>query len=285
MPAGAAASRARRRERHRHHHDEQERRMDLGIKGRKAVICASSQGLGLACATALAREGCVVTINGRDEAKLKKAVEQIRAATAAEATAVSADINTEGGRAKLVASCPEADILVNNNAGPPPGKLKDWDHAAWLSAIEANMLAPILLIRAFVPGMRGRKFGRIVNITSAMVKSPRPHMGLSTAARTGLTALCKSLVPVVAPDNVTINNLLPERIDTDRQRFMAERMVKLDGITYEQARARIVDSIAAKRFGRPEEFADACAFLCSAQAGFISGQNLQLDGGSYPGLI
>jgi 3-oxoacyl-[acyl-carrier protein] reductase len=259
--------------------------MDLRIEGRKAIVCASSQGLGLACATALAREGCIVFINGRDPSRLEQARAQIHAATGVQATPVAADINTDAGRTTLVAACPEADILVNNNAGPPPGELADWDHAAWLAALEANMLAPILLIRALLPGMRQRHFGRIVNITSAMVKSPRAHMGLSTAARTGLTALCKSLVPKVANDNVTINNLLPERIDTGRQRFLAERMMKLENISYEQARARIVDTIAAKRFGTPEEFGDACAFLCSDQAGFISGQNLQLDGGSYKGLI
>ena len=259
--------------------------MDLGIRGRKAIVCASSQGLGLACATSLAREGCAVFINGRDESRLQAAVTEIEAATGVRATPVAADINTEAGRAKLIAACPEADILVNNNAGPPPGALADWDRTAWLAALEANMLAPILLIRAVLPGMRQRRFGRIVNVTSAMVKSPRAHMGLSTAARTGLTALCKSLVPEVAKDNVTINNLLPERIDTGRQRFLAERMMKTEQITYEEARARIVDTIAAKRFGRPQEFGDACAFLCSEQASFISGQNLQLDGGSYRGLI
>jgi 3-oxoacyl-[acyl-carrier protein] reductase len=259
--------------------------MDLGIKGRKAIVCASSQGLGLACATSLAREGCAIFINGRDESRLAKAVAEIQAATGVQAIPVAADINTEPGRAKLIAACPEADILINNNAGPPPGELADWDHAAWLSALEANMLAPILLIRALLPGMRRRRFGRIVNITSAMVKSPRAHMGLSTAARTGLTALCKSLVPEVAKDNVTINNLLPERIDTGRQRFLAERMMKMEKITYDEARAKIVDTIAAKRFGKPVEFGDACAFLCSEQASFISGQNLQLDGGSYKGLI
>jgi len=259
--------------------------MDLGIKGRKAIVCASSQGLGLACATSLAREGCVIFINGRDESRLAKAVAEIQAATGVRATPVAADINTEPGRAKLVTACPQADILINNNAGPPPGELADWDHAAWLAALEANMLAPILLIRGLLPGMRQRRFGRIVNITSAMVKSPRAHMGLSTAARTGLTALCKSLVPEVAKDNVTINNLLPERIDTGRQRFLAERMMRMEKITYEEARAKIVDTIAAKRFGKPVEFGDACAFLCSEQASFISGQNLQLDGGSYKGLI
>ena len=259
--------------------------MDLGIRGRKAIVCASSQGLGLACATSLAREGCVVFINGRDGSRLEQAVGQIQAATGARATPVVADINTEAGRATLVGACPEADILVNNNAGPTPGKLADWDHAAWVAAVEANMLAPILLIRALLPGMRERRFGRIVNITSAMVKSPRAHMGLSTAARAGLTALGKSLVPEVAMDNVTINNLLPERIDTGRQRYLAERMMRMENIGYEEARARLADTIAAKRFGKPEEFGDACAFLCSEQASFISGQNLQLDGGSYKGLI
>jgi 3-oxoacyl-[acyl-carrier protein] reductase len=259
--------------------------MDLGIKNRRAIVCASSQGLGLACATSLAREGCVVFINGRDQSRLAQAVTQIEAATGVRATPVAADINTEPGRATLIAACSEPDILVNNNAGPPPGALADWDHAAWLSALEANMLAPILLIRAVLPGMRERRFGRIVNITSAMVKSPRAHMGLSTAARTGLTALCKALVPEVAKDNVTINNLLPERIDTGRQRFLTERMMRMENISFDEARARIADSIAAKRFGKPEEFGDACAFLCSDQASFISGQNLQLDGGSYRGLI
>ncbi len=259
--------------------------MDLGIAGRKAIVCASSKGLGLACATALAREGVLVYINGHDTGRLQAAVEQVRKATGQQPTAVLADINTPAGREALVSACPAADILVNNNAGPSPGKLDDWDHAAWLQAVEANMLAPIFLIKMLLPGMRQRKFGRIVNITSAMVKSPSPTMGLSTAVRTGLTALCKSVQRDCVVDNVTINNLLPERFDTDRQKFMAERMVKSEGISLEEARARIADTIAAKRLGDPAEFGDACAYLCSAQAGFISGQNLQLDGGSYRGLI
>ncbi len=260
--------------------------MDLGIHGRKAIVCASSRGLGLACATALAREGCEVIINGRHTDSLAEAVAGILRDTGSiKVRAVQADINTEAGRATLVAACPEADILINNNEGPKPGKLADWDHAAWLQALEANMLAPILLIRALLPGMRARGFGRIVNITSAMVKAPRPHQGLSTSARTGLTAFSKAMSLEAAVDNVTINNLLPERFDTDRQRVMAERMMKLQGITREQARAQIADSIAAKRFGRPNEFGDTCAFLCSVQASFMSGQNIQLDGGSYPGLI
>lgn len=259
--------------------------MDLGIAGRKALVCASSRGLGRACAFALAREGCLVTINGRDARRLESTAEEIRALTGVSVRAVVADLNTHAGRDCLIESCGDADILVTNNAGPPPGQLADWDHAAWVAALEANMLAPILLIRALMPGMRTRKFGRIVNITSAMVKSPRPAMALSTAARAGLTAFCKSLSLDVAADNVVINNLLPERFDTDRQTQMIERLMGQKQITREQARGEIVQTLAAKRFGKPEEFGAACVFLCSDHAGFISGQNLQLDGGSYPGLI
>jgi 3-oxoacyl-[acyl-carrier protein] reductase len=260
--------------------------MDIGIAGRNAIVCASSRGLGKACATALAAEGCAVTINGLDSERLERAAGEIRAATGGTVTAIRADINTEEGRQALFDACPEADILVNNNAGPPPGHFEDWSRTDWLAAIEANMLAPILLIRLVLPGMRKRRFGRIVNITSAMVKSPKyPDLGLSSSARTGLTALSKSLSRQVAADNVTINNLLPERIDTDRQRFMAERMMRANGITMEEARQRIADTLPAKRFGRPEEFGYACAFLCGANAGFITGQNLQLDGGAYEGVV
>jgi 3-oxoacyl-[acyl-carrier protein] reductase len=257
--------------------------MDLRIAGKKAIVCASSRGLGYGCAMALAEAGCEVIVNGRDEKRLNEAAAEIAKATKAKIIPVAADVATPAGQKTLFAACPEPDILVNNNAGPPPGKLEDWSHDVWLKAIEANMLAPILMIRAVMPGMRARKFGRIVNITSAMVKSPRPAMGLSTAARTGLTALAKSVSLECAVDNVTINNLLPERIDTGRQQFMAERMVKEQGITLEEARRQIADTIAAKRFGRPEEFADTCAFLCSVQAGYLTGQNILLDGGAYPG--
>jgi len=259
--------------------------MDLGLTGRKAIVCASTQGLGLACATSLVREGCIVYINGRTEDRAHQVAMALARETGASVHGVGADITTEAGRERLLAACPDPDILVNNNAGPPPGKLEDWQHDQWIDALEANMLAPALLIRAVMPGMRARKFGRIVNITSAMVKSPRPAMALSTGARAGLTAFSKSLSLDVAVDNVTINNLLPERIDTDRQRYMAERMMREHGITKSEARAQIADSIAAKRFGTPKEFGDACAYLCSVQASFISGQNLQLDGGSYHGLI
>lgn len=259
--------------------------MDLGIKGRTALVCASSRGLGLACATALAREGCTVVINGRTRAALDAAAAQIEADTGHRPTVIEADLNTEAGRAAIVSACPAPDILVNNNAGPEPGKIADWSREDWLAAVEGNMLAPIFLIKAYVPGMRARRFGRIVNITSAMVKSPSATMGLSAAVRAALTALSKSVQKDSVVDNVTINNMLPERFDTDRQRYMADRMVKKDGITVEEARARIAATIAAKRLGDPREFGDACAFLCSAQSGFISGQNLQLDGGSYAGLV
>ncbi|RKP57840.1 SDR family oxidoreductase [Pararobbsia silviterrae] len=259
--------------------------MDLGMAGKTALVCASSRGLGLACATALAREGCRVYINGRHADALEAAAQRIEAATGKRPQVVVADLNTEAGREALVAACPEPDILVNNNAGPEPGKIADWSREDWLAAVEGNMLAPIFLIKHYVPGMRARKFGRIVNITSAMVKSPSATMGLSAAVRAGVTALSKSVQRDSVVDNVTINNMLPERFDTDRQRYMADRMSKKEGITVAEAKQRIAATIAAKRLGDPEEFGDACAFLCSAQAGFISGQNLQLDGGSYAGLV
>ena len=259
--------------------------MDLGIQGRRALVCASSQGLGHACALALAQEGCEVTLNGRDAAKLAAAAQALRNATGATVHAVAADLNTEAGRAALLAACPAPDILVNNNAGPPPGHLADWDHAAWLGALEANLIAGVLLIRAVLPGMRARRFGRIVNITSAMVKTPHAAMGLSTAARAGLTAVSKALAREAVVDNVTINQLLPERFDTPRQEFMAQRLMREQGIDRDTARQQIADTLPARRFGRPEEFGAACAFLCGANAGFITGQNLQLDGGAYAGLI
>jgi 3-oxoacyl-[acyl-carrier protein] reductase len=263
----------------------EEANLDLGLKNRKAIVCASSQGLGLACATALAREGADVVINGRDAGRLEAAAAKIKAETGATVKPCAADINTDAGRQTLLAACPSPDILINNNAGPEPGKIEDWSYDQWMAAVEANMLAPIMLIKAVVPGMKERKFGRIVNITSAMVKSPSPTMGLSTAVRAGVTALSKSVQHSTVEFNVTINNLLPERFDTARQQFMAERMVKQQGITLEQARTKIAETISAKRMGDPKEFGDACAFLCAAQAGFISGQNLQLDGGSYKGLV
>lgn len=259
--------------------------MDLGLKDKRALVCASSQGLGYACAFALSREGAQVVINGRDAEKLAAARDRIAGETGGVVEAVAADLGTPEGRKTLLEAAGAVDILINNNSGPPPGHFASWDEAAWLSAINANMLPALMLIRGVLPGMQARKFGRIVNITSAMVKTPVAPMGLSTAARTALTAACKALAPEVAADNVTINSLLPERFDTERQQQMARLTMAMKNITYEQAREEIANSIAAKRFGRPEELGDACAFLCSAQAGFISGQQLQMDGGSYRGLI
>lgn len=259
--------------------------MDLGIAGRHAIVCASSRGLGYACADALAREGVHVTINGRHADTLAAAQQRLAATHPVNVTAVVGDITDPATVEALLAACHSPDILVNNNGGPTPGRFADWDRDAWIAALDANMLAPLALIRATIDGMVERRFGRIVNITSAMVKTPMSAMGLSTGARTGLTSVAKSLSKDVAWANVTINNLLPERIDTERQRQMAELHSKAANITVEQAYAHMAKTIAAGRLGRPEELGDACAFLCSAQAGYISGQNLQLDGGSFSGLM
>lgn len=259
--------------------------MNLNINGRKAIVCASSRGLGKACAMALAAEGCEVFINGRDATSLKEAAMGICDSTGLEVVQVVADLNTRTGREALLAACPAPDILVTNNGGPPPGKFQDWDLECWQQALEANMLSAVLLIQAVIEGMRERRFGRIVNITSAMVKSPRLPMGLSTAARAGLTAFSKALSAEVIRDNVTVNNLLPERIATDRLAYMTGQLAKHRNISLEEARAEMLRPVPARRFGTPEEFAAACAFLCAAQAGYITGQNLQLDGGAYTGLI
>jgi 3-oxoacyl-[acyl-carrier protein] reductase len=259
--------------------------MDLGITGRHAIVCASSQGLGFACADALAREGVLVTINGRNAEKLAAAAALLSERHGIDVMHVVGDITDPQTQAGLLAACPEPDILVNNNAGPAPGRFTDWDRDAWIDALDANMLAPLAMIRLVLDGMVERRFGRIVNITSAMVKSPVSLLGLSTGARAGLTSVAKSLSKDVAKANVTINNLLPERIDTARQRQMAEMHSALANITIDEAYERMAQTIAAARLGRPEEFGDACAYLCSAQAGYISGQNLQLDGGSYDGVF
>ena len=259
--------------------------MDLGIAGKSAIICASSQGLGKACALALAEEGVRVYINGRDLKKLKLTAIEINQSTGIDIIPVAADINTEDGRDKLLAACKAPDILVNNNSGPPPGTFEDWSHADWLDGIESNMITPIMMIKGVIEGMEARRWGRIVNITSAMVKAPTPRMGLSTGARAGLTAFSKSLSRRVSVNNVTINNLLPERIDSPRQIYMAELKSKNENISYEEARTRIADNLATKRMGLTKEFGAACAFLCSSKSGYISGQNLQLDGGTYPGVF
>ena len=259
--------------------------MDLGIAGKTALLCASSQGLGHACARALAGEGVNVVINGRDREKLKRAAEGLSEIGGQEVRYVAADVTTDAGRAALLESCPAPDILLNNHAGPSAKQFRDTAPDDWRATVDGNMIAPILLIHAVLPGMIERKFGRIVNITSAMVTAPKPHHTLSAGARAGLTASMKALSLDVARYNVTINNMLPERFDTQRQEQMARAWMKREGITYEQARALQVKAIAANRLGRPEEFGAAFAFLCSTHAGYISGQNLHLDGGSYPALL
>jgi 3-oxoacyl-[acyl-carrier protein] reductase len=259
--------------------------MDLGIRGRTAIVCASSQGLGRACAEALALEGVNVVINGRDDARIKRAAAELSEKTQARVDAVAGDVTTAEGRAALLALAPEPDILINNNAGPNPQIFGQITGEMWMEAVAANMVAPLLLARAVLPAMIERKFGRIINITSAMVTTPRPHMALSSGARAGLTAAMKGLSLDVAKANVTINNLLPERFDTARQEQMARVTMQRENINYDEARRRQVQSIAAKRLGRPEEFGAMCAFLCSAHAGYVSGQNIHLDGGTYPALV
>jgi 3-oxoacyl-[acyl-carrier protein] reductase len=259
--------------------------MDLGIAGKWAIVSASSQGLGRACAEALAAEGVNVVINGRDAERLGKAAAELRSTHPVEVRAVPADITTPEGRAALLAACPEPDILVTNNAGPRPGVFTDVTGEDFTRALDLHFHTPLELVRAVVDGMRTRRFGRIVNITSAMVTTPNPFMAASSGARTGMTAVMKGLQRQTVRDNVTINQLLPERIDSGRQLQMARIEAERDGVTVEEARRRQAASIAAGRLGRPEEFGAACAFLCSAQAGYISGDNLHLDGGSYTGLV
>lgn len=224
-------------------------------------------------------------VNGRNEETLARVVERLSGMHNVKVSMVVGDITHADTQTRLLEACPSPDILVNNNGGPTPGRFADWDRATWIAALDANMLAPLAMIRLVLDGMVDRKFGRIVNITSAMVRTPMAPMGLSTGARTGLTSVAKSLSREVASANVTINNLLPERVNTERQRQMAEIHSKTAGITVEEAYEAMARTIAAKRLGHPEEVGDACAFLCSAQAGYISGQNLQLDGGSFAGVM
>jgi len=231
----------------------------------------------------LAREGVDLVVSGRTGAQ--EAAAELAAEFGVSAIGVDADINTEQGRELLLGAWPAPDILITNNAGPSPSVFVDTTAQAWQDALSANLLAPLHLIQAVLPGMRERRFGRIVNITSAMVTTPNALMTPSVAARAGLTGVTKAVAGEVAADNVTINNLLPERINTGRQRQMADFAVATRGITLEEAYAEIAATIAAGRLGRPEELGDACAYLCSVQAGYISGQNLHVDGGSYRGLI
>ena len=259
--------------------------MDLGIAGRRALVCASSKGLGKGCALALAREGVHVTLNGRSRETLEAAADEVRAQARGEVATACCDITTPAGREQALAACPDMDILVNNAGGPPPGDFHDWGREQWLAAVEANMITPLELIRAVVDGMGERGFGRIVNITSSSVKAPIATLGLSNGARAGLTGAVAGIARQVAGTGVTINAILPGSFDTDRLRsgiaFVAGKQGRdADEVAAERARA-----VPVGRFGNPEEFGLLCAFLCSVHAGYITAQNILIDGGAYPGTL
>lgn len=258
--------------------------MDLGIKGKKAIVCAASRGLGFGCATRLAEAGVDLVICARTDGPLQAAAEQLRGHGVA-VTAVACDITTEAGRAEVLAAAGDADILVTNAGGPPPGLWSDWDREDFIKALDANMLTPIALMKAVLPGMMERGWGRVVNITSQSVKAPIPALGLSNAARTGLTGYVAGTARQVAGKGVTINNLLPGIHDTDRATALDGAVMKAEGISREQARARRFATIPAGRYGAAEEFGATCAFLCSQHAGFIVGQNILQDGGAVNATI
>jgi 3-oxoacyl-[acyl-carrier protein] reductase len=257
--------------------------MDFGIAGKSALVCAASKGLGKGCALNLAREGVVLTIVARTRETLEATAAEIRAATGARVTAVAADITTPDGRKAALAACPAPDILINNAGGPPPGDFREWDRDIWIKALDANMLTPIELIKATVDGMMARGFGRIVNITSSAVKAPIDILGLSNGARSGLTGFVAGVARKTIRAGVTINNLLPGAIDTDRLRSNFAAVAKQKNLSIEAVRAEREAGIPAGRAGTIEEFGAACAFLCSAQASYITGQNFLVDGGQYPG--
>jgi 3-oxoacyl-[acyl-carrier protein] reductase len=259
--------------------------MDLGIGGRRAIVCAASKGLGRACALSLAANGADVTITARGEAALRATAEHIRSTTGAKVTTVVGDITTEEGRAQALAACPEPDILVNNAGGPPPGDFADWDEEDWAAAVRANMLTPIALTKAVVYDMADRGFGRVVNITSSSVKAPIPSLGLSNGARAGLTGALAVVARQLAGKGVTINHILPGRFDTDRMRSGLEAQQRATGKPMAEVEAAARAAVPAGRFGDPQEFGELCAFLCSAQAGYITGQSVLIDGGAYPGLL
>jgi len=259
--------------------------MDYGLRGKSALVCAASKGLGKGCAMQLAAEGVAVTLIARTPVPLEATAEEIRQAHGVAVTTVAADIATAEGRATALAACPNPDILVNNAGGPPPGDFRDWDRDTWIRALDANMLAPIEMIKATLDGMIARRFGRIVNITSGAVKAPIATLGLSNGARAGLTGFVAGLARQTVEHNVTINNLLPGPFDTERLRSNTKSAAERAGSTFEKAWEARRLANPAKRFGTVEEFGAACAYLCSLQAGFITGQNLLLDGGSYPGTL
>ena len=254
--------------------------MDLGIRGRKAIVCAASKGLGRGCAEALAAAGVDLVMNARGAEALEASAERLRAEYGVSITTVAADVATEEGQARVIEAAQGVDILVNNAGGPPPGMWHDWDRAVFIAALDANMLAPIALIKALVPAMMDAGWGRVVNITSQSVRAPIGVLGLSNSARTGLTGYVAGTSRQVAGSGVTINNLLPGIHATDRADALDGGVVKAQGITLDEARAQRAATIPAGRYGTRDEFGAACAFLCSQHAGFIVGQNLLLDGGA-----
>jgi 3-oxoacyl-[acyl-carrier protein] reductase len=259
--------------------------MDLGIAGRKAIVCASSKGLGRACALALAEAGCELILNGRDSEALKRTAGDIVSATGAKVRQVVGDLDDPGTRAALIAACPDADILVNNNGGPPFKAFETLQRDDILKGVESNMLTPIALIQALLPGMGVRKFGRIVNITSGSVRAPIAGLDVSSGARAGLTAFIAAQARAHVRENVTINSIQPGSFDTDRIKSSLARTAAQRGVAVEAARREAEARNPAGRFGDPAEFGALCAFLASAQAGFITGQNILIDGGAFPGTF
>lgn len=259
--------------------------MDLGLSDKKALVCAASKGLGKACAQALASEGVDVTIVARTEETLLQAAKEISAISGRNISYVVADITTPEGQKQALKSCPTPDILINNAGGPPPGDFRDWERHDWISALDANMISPILLIKEVIDHMIDQKFGRILNITSASVKAPIDILGLSNGARSGLTGFIGGLARQTVQHNVTVNNLLPGLFETDRLPGLFKYRGQQAGISADMARQKMTDAHPAKRFGDPAEFGATCAFLCSQQASFINAQNILLDGGSFPGTL
>jgi 3-oxoacyl-[acyl-carrier protein] reductase len=259
--------------------------MDLGIKGRSALVCAASKGLGKGCAIALAREGVEVTLLARGIEALNATAEEIRRTTGTKVTAVAADITTAEGRAAALAACPNPDILINNAGGPPAGDFRQFSREDWIRAVDANMITPIELIKATVDGMIARKYGRIVNITSSAVKAPIDILALSNGARSGLTGFVAGIARKTVAHNVTINNLLPGLFDTETLAKRSKAAAEMSGKKWEDVHADRMKVIPAGRFGTPEEFGALCAFICSAHASYITGQNFLIDGGVYPGTF
>jgi 3-oxoacyl-[acyl-carrier protein] reductase len=259
--------------------------MDLRIAGRKAIVCASSRGLGYACAKALADAGCEVVINGRDAKQLAAKAEELHKATGAKIIPIAADVASPEGQKALFAACPEPDILVNNNGGPPPRDFRELDRQKLLDGVTANMVVAIELVQKAIDPMIAKKFGRIVNITSGSVRMPLAGLDLSSGARAGLTAFLAGVARSVAASNVTINFVLPGVFATDRLRTYIATMAQKKGVSAELALAERVSTVPARRVGQPDEFGATCAFLCSAQAGYITGQNILIDGGAFPGAF